>query len=83
MGLLTGLLGLPLLPVRGTIAIAEQLLEQAEREFYDPAVIRRQLEEVGRLRDEGLVSDEEAGAIEDELVHRLMVGRDRASTRES
>jgi hypothetical protein len=50
---------------------------RAEREFYDPAVIRRQLEEVGRLRDEGLMSDEEADAIEDGLVGRLMIDRGR------
>ena len=35
MGLITGLLTLPLAPVRGTAWIAERLLEQAERELYD------------------------------------------------
>jgi hypothetical protein len=79
MGLLTGLITLPLLPVRGTIAIAEQVLQQAEREFYDPATIRLQLEEVDRLREAGSISDDEAAAIEDELVDRLLVGRDRGT----
>ena len=37
MGLLTGLLTLPLAPVRGTVWIAERLLEEAERELSDPA----------------------------------------------
>jgi hypothetical protein len=77
MGLLTGLLGLPLAPLRGTLAAAEQIRRQAEREFYDPGVIRAQLEEVDRRRAAGELSDEEATAWEDELVERLMAGRDR------
>ena len=40
MGLITGLLGLPLAPLRGTVAVAEQIQQQAEEEFYDPARIR-------------------------------------------
>ena len=40
MGLITGLLGLPLAPLRGTVAVAEQIRKQAEDEFYDPAAIR-------------------------------------------
>ena len=37
MGLITGILGLPLAPLRGTVAVAEQMRKQAEEEFYDPA----------------------------------------------
>lgn len=77
MGLLSGLLGLPLAPLRGTLAAAEQIRQQAEAEFYDPATIRRQLEDVDRQRAEGLLTDEEATAWEDELVERLMIGRNR------
>jgi chorismate mutase len=72
MGLLTGLLGLPLAPVRGTIAVADQVLKQAEEEYYDPARIRMQLEEVDRQREAGDISEDEAIAWEDELVDRLM-----------
>jgi chorismate mutase len=78
MGLLSGILKLPVAPLTGTIAVAEQVLRQAEKEFYDPARIRAQLEEVARLRDEGALSDEEAIAWEDELVERLMIGQQRA-----
>ena len=46
MGLITGLLTLPLAPVRGTAWLAEKLLEQAEREFYDERAIRAQLLEI-------------------------------------
>ena len=77
MGLITGILGLPLAPLRDTVAAAEQIRRQAEEEFYDPVRIRRQLEEVARQRASGELSDEEADAWEDELVGRLMVGRSR------
>ncbi|MCW2824107.1 MAG: gas vesicle protein [Aeromicrobium sp.] len=77
MGLITGLLGLPLAPLRGTVAIAEQIRRQAEEDFYDPVTIRAQLEEVDRQRAAGLLSEEEAVAWEDELVDRLLTGRER------
>jgi len=77
MGLLTGILGLPLAPLRGTMTVAEQISAQAEKEFYDPATIRAQLEEVDRRRSTGELTDEEATAWEDDLVERLMVGQNR------
>jgi cytochrome c-type biogenesis protein CcmH/NrfG len=76
MGLITALLGLPLAPVRGVVAAAEQIRQHAEEQFYDPATIRAQLEEVERQRQDGVLTDEEALAWEDELIERLMVGRD-------
>jgi chorismate mutase len=82
MGLITGILGLPLAPLRGTIWVAEQVLEQAEEEFYDPARIKAQLEDVDRARAAGELSEDEATAIEDELVERLMVSRSRPAPRE-
>lgn len=81
MGLLTGLLTLPLAPVRGTVAVAEQVRRQAEREFYDPTKIRRQLEEVDRARESGELSEDEAVAMEDELVQRLLTGQALADER--
>ncbi|HSI97395.1 MAG TPA: gas vesicle protein GvpG [Gaiellaceae bacterium] len=82
MGLLSGLLTLPLAPVRGTIWVAEQILEEAENQHYDPAAIRRQLEHVEEQRVAGEISDEEAETMEDELVERLMESRRRRSARE-
>lgn len=76
MGLITGILGLPLAPLWGTVAVAEQVLRQAEEEYYDPAVIRAQLEEVDRQREAG-ATDDEATAWEDELVERLLEGQRR------
>jgi hypothetical protein len=78
MGLLSGILGLPLAPLRGTVAVAEQVLKQAEEEYYDPARIRAELEEVARMRDDGSLTDDEATAWEDALVERLMTGQQRA-----
>ena len=77
MGLISGILGLPIAPLRGVVAAAEQVHRQAEEEFYDPVRIRQQIEEVERLRGEGVLSDEEAVMWEDELVERLLVARDR------
>jgi hypothetical protein len=77
MGLITGLLGLPFAPVRGVAWVAEQILEQAEQEYYDPARIRAALEEVDRLRRAGELTDEEAVEREDELVERLLEGQQR------
>lgn len=77
MGLITGILGLPLAPLRGTIAIAEQVRQQAEDEFYDPDRIRDQLDEVQRAKEAGLLTDAEATELEDELVERLLIARSR------
>ncbi|MFC7494236.1 MULTISPECIES: gas vesicle protein GvpG [unclassified Nocardioides] len=77
MGLITGILTLPIAPLRGTIAVADQILRQAEEIYYDPAAIRSELEEVDRLRDEGSIDESTATAWEDELIERLMIGQER------
>lgn len=75
MGLVTGLLTLPAAPLRGVVAIAEQVRRQAEDDYYDPVTIRAELEEVDVLRAAGELDDDEATAREDALVERLMVGQ--------
>jgi len=77
VGLFTGLLTLPLAPVRGTVWVAEQLLAAAEEQYYDPAAIRARLEEMDRLRQEGAIDEEAAQAEEEQLVQRLLEGRRR------
>ena len=77
MGLISGLAGLPLAPLRGVLAAAEQVRRQAEDQFYDPVAIRQEMEDVQRRREDGELSDEDADAWEDELVERLLVARDR------
>lgn len=51
--------------------IAEQLLEQAERELNDPAVVERQLLEAEAAHERGEMSDEAFEQLEDELLSRL------------
>ena len=75
MGLITGLLTLPLAPVRGTIWLAERIQEQAEKELYDENAIRAQLMEIEAAREAGEISEEEATLAEDALVERLIAAR--------
>lgn len=77
MGILTSILTAPIAPVRGTIWVAEQIRRQAEAEYYDPAAIRRQLEEVAAQRERGELPDDIADELEEELVARLIEGRGR------
>ena len=71
MGLITGLLTLPLAPVRGTVWIAEKLLEEAERELNDPAAIERQLADAEAAHKRGELTEDELANLEDELLRRL------------
>ena len=75
MGLITGLITFPLAPVRGTVWIAERILEQAERELYDERSIRAQLMAIEAAREDGTIGEEEASRAEDELVERLLAAR--------
>ena len=72
MGLLTTLVTLPLAPVRGTMWITERLLEEAERELDDPAVVERRLDEAEAALRRGELTQEEFDALEEELVGRLI-----------
>jgi len=76
MGLLTGLLTLPLAPLRGTIWLAEQLAEQAARELGDETTLRRRLAEAERDFELGLLSADEYEAGEDDLLERIELARE-------
>ena len=71
MGLITGLLTLPLAPIRGTVWIAEQLAAEAGRELREAESPRRRLVEAERRLEVGLITLEEYEAIEDEALERL------------
>ncbi|HEV7177144.1 MAG TPA: gas vesicle protein GvpG [Solirubrobacteraceae bacterium] len=77
MGLITGLLTLPLAPVRGTAWLAQQIAEEADRELFDEDRIRRELMELDLRADEEGLSDEERAHLEDDLLARLDVARRR------
>jgi hypothetical protein len=71
MGLLTGLVLLPLAPLRGTIWVAERLSAYAERELNDERTIRRLLLEAEAALEAGELSEAEYEQVEDELLDRL------------
>ncbi len=75
MGLITGLLTFPLAPVRGVVWLADRIREEAERQMYDPATVRRQISEIDRARAAGEMSEEEAADLQSELLDRMIAGR--------
>jgi hypothetical protein len=75
MGLITGLLTLPLAPVRGTVWLAERIQEQAEAELYDEDAIRAQMMDIDAAREAGEIGEDEAAEAEDALVERLIAAR--------
>ena len=75
MGLFTGLLLLPLAPVRGTAWLAERVQEVAEEELYDESAIQAQLMELEAAREAGEIDEEEAEQAEDALLERLITAR--------
>jgi len=71
MGLFTGLLLLPLAPLRGTIWLAEQLAAIAERELNDEQALRRLLLEAEVALDAGELTLAEYEQVEEELLDRI------------
>jgi hypothetical protein len=82
VGLLTGLLTLPLAPVRGTVWIAERLIEEAERELGDETWVRRRLAELEVRHELGEISDEELAEAEDALLTQLAASREAKAGRD-
>ena len=75
MGLFTGLITLPLAPVRGVAWIAEQVMEELERELYDEDSIRREMLQLELDFDDGLIDEEERQAREEVLLERLAMSQ--------
>jgi hypothetical protein len=71
MGIFTGLLLLPLASLRGTIWLAEQLAEIADRELNDESTVLRLLVEAEMALEAGEITHGEYEQIEDELLERL------------
>lgn len=80
MGLFTGLLTLPLAPVRGVVWVAEQVANEADRQLYDEDVIRSELLALELDADEGRITPEEQERKEDELLERLAIAQSRRSS---
>jgi hypothetical protein len=75
MGLFTGLITLPLAPVRGVVWIAEQVMEEMERELYDEDSIRRELVQLDLDFEDGLIDEGERKVREDALLERLAISQ--------
>lgn len=72
MGLFTGLLTLPLAPVRGVVWIAEQLHDRADAQMNDPAVLRGRIDELDRAHERGEISEQDRDEQQEELLERLI-----------
>jgi hypothetical protein len=77
VGVLKEIALLPLAPVRGTVWVAEQIAEEADRRLYDENNIKREMVQLEIDSEEGRISEEERNAKEDELLERLAVARQR------
>jgi hypothetical protein len=75
MGLITGLLTLPLAPVRGAVWLAQIIQAEAESYELDEPSILAALQELEVAREAGEFSEEEIEEAEDVLVERLMALR--------
>ncbi|HEX6490564.1 MAG TPA: gas vesicle protein GvpG [Gaiellaceae bacterium] len=76
MGLIGGLLTLPLAPARGLVWVLEQAVEEAEAQYYDPRRIRAELERAEAALEAGELDEQEYLAIEEALFDRLAGGHD-------
>ena len=75
VGLMTGLLGLPLAPVRGVLWVAEQVREHAEEQYYDPVGSVPSWSASTRRVAAASSPRRSATELENELLQRLMVRR--------
>ena len=75
MGLITGLLTLPLAPVRGTVWLAQVIQAEVESRESDESSIMAALERLEAARGAGELSEEEIEQAEDELVEKLIALR--------
>ena len=72
MGPLKALLLLPLAPVTGLRWVTEVLAEEAERELAAQQSPERALAELDARRANGEISDEDADALEDQLIEQML-----------
>lgn len=73
MGLITGVLTLPLAPVRGLTWVAGQLQEEAESQLYDEQNIRAELLQLELDSEDGVIDEAERAAREEQLFQRLAI----------
>ncbi|MFG2143124.1 gas vesicle protein GvpG [Streptomyces sp. NPDC048696] len=74
MGLLKELLLLPAAPVRGTFWVLDKVVAEAERQYYDPSAVHRELARLEELLMAGEIDEAEFDRREDVLLERLQTG---------
>jgi hypothetical protein len=58
--------------LRGLLALARLLQEQAEQELYNPSQVRRELEDIEAAQSEAQLSEEAAESKEQQVLDRLL-----------
>lgn len=71
MGLLGFILGLPLAPVRGVIALTEVIRDRVDEEMRHPASARKELEAAEEAREVGEISEEEEAEVQQDVIDRM------------
>jgi len=71
VGLIKELVLLPFAPVRGSGWVIGQVVQEAERIYYDPSTIRAELARLEEQLESGEIDEEEFDRQEDELLDRL------------
>jgi cytochrome c-type biogenesis protein CcmH/NrfG len=83
MGIFSTIFGLPLAPMRGVIALGEVIARQVDQELHNPAVTRRQLEELEQARERGEISAEEESEAQEEILQTRLHTEPSAPTPEN
>lgn len=73
MGLVTGLLTLPIAPVRAVVWLGEVVQAQVDTQTRDPAAMRRQVEEIEERERAGELSPDDARQQEQAVLDRAVV----------
>ncbi|NKY27592.1 gas vesicle protein GvpG [Nocardia gamkensis] len=73
-GVVTSILSLPVAPVRGVIWLGELIQDQVDQKMHDPALMRRELEEIDAAAAAGQLSEEERKQAQQAVLDR-MTGR--------
>jgi hypothetical protein len=71
MGLIGGLVTLPLAPARGLFWVLDQVVAEADAELNDPRRIRAELAEAADALDRGELNEATYDELEEELLQRL------------
>ena len=72
MGLISGLLTLPLAPVRGVAWVAEVVAEEADRELERRESPERRLADLEARRATGEIGEEEAEQLEAQIIEAML-----------